>query len=213
MIILTTDNGTTRKITGNRLGVAVRGAKSLTSEPGVCIPFIVSLPGKITEGIQTDALVDFTDLLPTLIEAGGGDHSNLIHTIDGQSFYPLLVNEEDYVPRKWIMSMGGGNHARLTEAGVENQYLFRDRVVRNHRYKMYVNSNREAANFYDLMLDPLEKNNILDSLDGTLRSEQFDHLMRVAKSFPEEDNDPVYRPNPSQAWDVEITAESKAWKL
>jgi arylsulfatase A-like enzyme len=213
MVILTTDNGSTRAITGNRNGVEVKGAKSMTSEAGVCIPFIVSWPGSLAKPGETEALIDFTDLFPTLIEAAGGDYKSSKYKIDGQSFYPLLTASENYKPRKWIMSMGGGNQARLTNNGVENQYVFRDRVIRNQRYKLYIDSQKEAQSLYDLIRDPEEINDILDSLDMGNVSNEIEDLLQAVTSFPDRDNEPRYQPNPPQSWDVEITAESQKWKL
>ena len=111
------------------------------------------------------------------------------------------------------MSMGGGNYAQLTDQGVENQYLFRDRVVRNTRYKLYLNSQRQVTTFYDLQMDPFEMVNLLDSLNSDDRKENFKILYEVTKAFPAQDNDPLYQPNPPQPWDVAITAKTKEWKL
>ena len=213
MVILTTDNGTTRAISGNRNGVEVKGAKSMTSEAGVCIPFMVSWPGSPIRPGETDALVDFTDLFPTLIEAAGGNYNSTKYKIDGQSFYPLLTTSENYQPRKWIMSMGGGNHARLTNNGVENQYIFRDRVIRNQRYKLYVNSEKEPGSLYDLIRDPGEMDDIIDSLKLWKDREEIEDLLQAVTTFPDQDSEPRYQPNPPQSWDVEITAESQKWKL
>lgn len=38
----------------------------------VCAPFIVNCPGVVPAGAETDALTDFSDMLPTFIELGGG---------------------------------------------------------------------------------------------------------------------------------------------
>jgi hypothetical protein len=108
--------------------------------------------------------------------------------------------------------MGGGNNARLTEHGVENQYVFRDRVLRNKRYKLYVNSNRKSEKFFDLKLDPFESSNLLDSLNTNDRKMNFKELEAVIGTFPMKDNDPIYIPNEPQEWDVEISAQSQVWK-
>lgn len=109
--------------------------------------------------------------------------------------------------------MGGGNNARLTEKGVENQYVFRDRVLRNERYKLYIDRNRKPEKFFDLKNDPYENLNILDSLNTNEERDSFMELLRAVESFPEQDNDPIYRPNPPQGWDVVVTGKSQEWKL
>jgi len=73
IIIFTTDNGTVGSITGKRNGRDVRGGKAQESESGVCCPFVVNCPGRVPSAVETDALTDFTDLLPTFIELGGGN--------------------------------------------------------------------------------------------------------------------------------------------
>ncbi len=109
--------------------------------------------------------------------------------------------------------MGGGNNARLTENGVENQYIFRNRVLRNKKYKLYIDSNREPEKFFDLLIDTFEENNIIDSLRTLERKKNFDKLMETIKLFPVKDSEPKYYPNPPQIWDVKITAQSQEWKL
>lgn len=217
LIIWTTDNGTTGQIEGTLLGREVKGGKSKTKESGVCLPFIVSWPAILDSNASSDALIDFSDIFPTCLDIAGiqvgrewkrNDNS---YTIDGSSFKDVLLHN-DGSNREWILSMGGGNNARLTENGVENQYVFRDRVLRNKRYKLYINSNREAAGFYDLQEDPDERINLIDSLTGQDRKKNFNELYEVIDYFPERDADPRYLPNPPQPWDVGITAQSQVWK-
>lgn len=217
VVIWTTDNGTTRKITGMLNGHAVEGGKGMTKESGVCAPFIVSWPEKIKSGGYSDALIDMTDLFPTFLELAGIDSkkinsfSDQNFTIDGKSFKDVLTGKSEDSQRSWILGMGGGNNARLTEEGVENQYVFRDRVVRNKRYKLYVSSERKPVKFYDLKVDPFEEKNIIGNLDEDQKL-NYAELVALIEQFPKRDNDPIYRENPKQDWDVEITAKSEIWK-
>ncbi|MCK5346640.1 MAG: sulfatase-like hydrolase/transferase, partial [Candidatus Heimdallarchaeota archaeon] len=217
VIIWTTDNGTTRGIEGTYKGRKVQGAKSLTTEPGICAPFIVSWPNRVEQNHISDALLDFSDLFPTCLDIAGvtppeklkvGDISSVI---DGKSFKSVLLDATHESSRDWILGMGGKNNARFTENGVENQYIFRDRVLRNKRYKLYVDSTREPEKFFDLHIDPFEDHNLIDSLN-TSEKKNFDQLTEVIRSFPLKDNDPKYKPNPPQIWDVSITAQSQKWK-
>ncbi|UII78750.1 sulfatase-like hydrolase/transferase [Flagellimonas sp. CMM7] len=217
LIIWTTDNGTTGKISGLRNGHKIKGRKGFTEEPGICEPFIASWPGTVASNAVSEALIDFSDFYPTFIDVSGGTPAkevqlgNTTHQIDGHSFKKALLHGGSS-QRKWILGMGGGNYAKLTEKGVENQYRYRDRVIRNERYKLWIDSKRQPESFYDLQKDPLEKNNIIDSLYIGEREENYQQLLKVAESFPEKDSDPKYSPNPQQAWDVEITAKSEIWK-
>ena len=216
LIILTSDNGTTRQIVGNYRGSAVRGGKASTTEEGICVPYIMSWPAKINQYIDQDALIDFTDILPTLVEVAGGkvkEGSDAVYPIDGRSFSYLWTGEDRDHAREWIMSMGGGNNARLTERGVENEYRFRDRVIRNRRFKLCWTSDQEAGAFYDLQEDPWEKSDLLTKLDSQkIWQHNFNDLTKVLHSFPSQDEDPHYLPNPDQSWDVDITAKSQVWK-
>lgn len=218
MVVFTTDNGSTRSITGGYKGRKIAGAKSGTVEAGICEPFIVSWPGKVKANQVSDALIDFTDMLPTFIDIAGAASTNkwtqhnASQVIDGKSFKSVLFDSTDSV-REWILGMGGGNNARLTENGVENQYNFRDRVLRNKKYKLYIDSDRQPEKFFDLVVDPFEEDNIIDSLNTKERTTNFERLKKVFESFPLKDNDPKYQSNPDQEWDVEITAESEHWKI
>ena len=41
--------------------------------------------------------------------------------------------------------MGGKNDARLTKDGVQNAFVFRDRVLRDERFKLYVDPRRQPV--------------------------------------------------------------------
>lgn len=206
IIIWTTDNGS--GVAGTVDGHEVDSGKSRSTEMGVCAPFIVNGPGTVPEGVVTDALTDFTDLMPTFAELAGAELPPN-HTYDGKSIAGLLIGEAEDSPREWIMAMGGQNNARLTDAGVENEWYFRDRVLRDKRYKLYVGTDREPEKLFDLHADPFEEKDILEEADGEAR-EAMERLLQVADGFPEQDNDPRYDP-PQDAY-VDVTAESQTWK-
>lgn len=218
LVIWTTDNGTTGAITGKINGRMVKGGKAKTIESGINAPFIASWPSIIKPNQMSEALIDFTDFYPTFLDLAGVDlqkqpsENNKTFKIDGQSFKNALLEGKEASGREWILGMGGGNHAALTKNGVENQYIFRDRVLRNKKYKLYINSEREAESFFDLQLDPEEKVNLIDSLNSEERKNNFQQLYEVMQSFPFKDNDPMYQANPAQAWDVAVTEESQKWK-
>ena len=211
LIIWTTDNGTSRGLVGHRNGREVEGAKAKTTEPGIAVPFIANWKGQIKSGKVSNALIDFSDLFPTFLDVAGKPLAKN-QTTDGLSFKEVLTNNADQSQRSWILGMGGGNNSRLTEKGVENQFNFRDRVLRNTRYKLYIDARQQPDKFIDLHRDPEEKINLIDSLTLAERKENFEALLKVAQSFPAKDNDPRYRPNPAQKWDVQISAQSQVWK-
>ena len=73
-------------------GAQFPGCKWTNWEQGVHTGFVVRWPGKIKPGSQTDALIQYADLLPTLIDAVGGDASS--GGFDGTSFLPVLLGQK-----------------------------------------------------------------------------------------------------------------------
>lgn len=214
IVVWTTDNGTAQSITGSLNGETVRGGKAQTSENGICVPLIISWPGHLESGKKSEALIDITDMFPTFLELAETDLDSLTkNKTDGKSFKNILTKNSEKSERDWILGMGGQNNAHLTENGVENQFVFRDRVLRNERYKLYVGINRLPEKFYDLKTDPFEKNNLINLLSTTEEKENFEKLASIIKTFPLKDSDPIYTKNPPQSWDVKISAESQTWKL
>lgn len=210
IIIFATDNGSTASITGLLDGREVKGGKTKITENGICVPFIVNCPGMVPEGKVTDALSDITDIFPTFIELANAEVPDNI-VIDGISQAKLFTGISGHSQRDWIMAMGGGNRAALSEKGVENEYRFRDRVIRDKKYKLFVSSERKPEKMVDLETDPGENNNLLPPSDPETKA-VFEKLWKVIDSFPEKDNDPIYNPLPPQTWDVNITVESEVWK-
>jgi arylsulfatase A-like enzyme len=210
IIIWTTDNGTDTSITGHQNGRTIRGAKAQTTEPGLCVPFIVNSPGMVPKGVHTDALIDVTDLLPTFADLGGGTLQEG-YTYDGRSFADLILGKSQDSQKTWILGMGGKNEAKLTDDGVENAYAFRDRVIREKRFKLYVSHKKQAEKLVDILADPDEQTNLINSSDPDAQA-ALARMSALISTFPGRDNDPVYTPNPPQPWDVEITAKSEIWK-
>lgn len=129
VIVFAGDNGSS---TGGRAhGRAIPAGKGRTVERGVHVPFIVRAPMLGGGGRTTEALTDFTDVFPSLLElaevrAPAGS------VIDGRSWVPLLRGDPGYVPRPWIFAQ------RDT-----------DRTVRDDRFKL-----DSDGRFFDIAADP-----------------------------------------------------------
>jgi len=204
IIIFSTDNGTSRSITGRRNGIEVTGSKALKTENGVCAPFIVNCPGLVPSGAVTDALTDFTDLLPSFLELAEAEApSDLI--IDGKSIAPLMLGNAKDSPRDWIMALGHGR-AKLDEKGIRGVHAYASRVIRDKQYKVWVDENRSITRLHDLVLDPMEEENLINS-------NKPEHLQVLAKfqaiveSLPEKDARPLYEPRQALPWDVPYKSE------
>jgi len=81
----------------------IRGDKYYPTELGVNVPLLIYAPGFIQESNTITHPVDFTDMLPSFYELGGGSINDLF--TDGHSFASLIVGGE-YKPRDWIYSYG-----------------------------------------------------------------------------------------------------------
>ena len=79
------------------------GCKWTNWDTGVHTALIARWPGRISPDKRTDALVQYADIAPTLIEAAGGDVSG--HPFDGRSFLSLLQGKTDKSPRQYAYGM------------------------------------------------------------------------------------------------------------
>lgn len=167
IILFTTDNGPTASITGSRNGRKVKGAKTTTMEAGVGAPSIVNAPGRVPAKVDMDALTDFTDLLPTFVDLAGGEEPDDLE-MDGVSLAPLLLGRAKDSGRDWIMALGHGP-AGIDGKGIRGVHDFFGRVIRDQRFKVWVDTAKKITRLHDLKDDPWEERNLLD--DG-LRQEQ-----------------------------------------
>lgn len=196
IIVWTCDNGTSGSISNTLNGRSVRGGKAKTTENGVNTPFIVSCPGLVPSGKQSQALVDFADMHQTFVELAGGEMEKG-YTYDGVSQKDVFLGKAEKSNRKWILGMGC-HPAKLTEKGVESVYYFRDRVIRNERYKLFIGPDRKPTKVVDLSKDFAESNNLLDNPD---HQQVCDELTAVIETFPKKDNDPDYTPLELAGWE------------
>ena len=200
IIIWTTDNGTSKGISGRMNGRVVRGGKGSPGENGCREPFIVNCPGIVPRGVVTQELTDFTDMLPTFAELAGAALPSGMK-LDGVSIAPLITGKSTVSPRTWIMAMGGGagSYDRETERVVP-VFEYRDRVIRDKRYKLWIDKQRQSDKLFDLKEDPAELKNLIGSNDPVIVAARK-RLETVAAGFPRKDGHPRYDPTPPQVWD------------
>ena len=86
-------------------------------------------PGKIKKNIQSNRLLGMVDILPTIMDIGGGKTD----TFDGKSFSDLLIGNDkkvnDYV------------YGVSTRQNIRNGFIFPSRMISNGKYKMIKNFN------------------------------------------------------------------------
>ena len=78
------------------------GCKWTNWDTGLHTALIVRWPGKVAPGRRTDAMVQYADVLPTLIVAAGGRPSR--RAFDGTSFLPVLLGGKS-THRKYVYGM------------------------------------------------------------------------------------------------------------
>jgi len=175
LILFYSDNGTHIKITSQTQTGPVRGGKGLPTDAGTHVPLIANWPGHVRVGVS-DALVDSTDFIPTLLEAIGKPLPS-DHKLDGISFYNELVNENSTAPaRKTIYSFYD------PRPGWDKDQFSRHVSVRDRRWKLY-----ENGQLFDIEKDILEKKPILagdDSEESAKIRERLAAAMK-AKAAPE----------------------------
>lgn len=94
--------------------------------------FIARYPGHIKPGSRSDALVQYEDILPTLIEVAGGER---VDTLDGVSQLPVLLGKKREV-RRWAFGLHN-NHPEGPAYPI--------RSIQDKRYKLIVNLTPEVA--------------------------------------------------------------------
>jgi len=94
--------GNTLVIFTSEQGAQFPGCKWTNWEQGVHTGFVVRWPGKVKPGSETNALIQYADVLPTLIEAAGGDPS--AGHFDGRSFLGVLLGRKSE-HRKYVYNM------------------------------------------------------------------------------------------------------------
>ncbi len=100
LVLFTTDNGTHRTISSQHKTGLIQGRKAYPVAAGTHVPLIAYWPGTIHPNTVNHAMVDFTDFLPTLVEAAGSSLPDNF-TADGLSFYGQLTGKTDTI-RSWI---------------------------------------------------------------------------------------------------------------
>jgi len=166
IVFVTTDNGTPA-VFGGKVGGRVFQAAADTmvegdmKEGSIDVPLVVNCPALVPGGRVSDALVDNSDIFPTLVELAGAECPQGV-VIDGKSFAAVLRGDaRRESPREWIFS----------------QYADK-RLVRNQRYKL-----RSDGRFHDLVRDPLEEHDLSGSADPEIVAERK-RLQQVLDSLP-----------------------------
>lgn len=144
LVLLSADNGTPRGIESRMAdGRTIIGDKARPTDGGTHVPFIASWPGTIPRLVVSDALIDLTDFLPSLVEVAGAELP-VDMLIDGRSFLPILRGEADSI-RDWVFT-----DFRPRFPGIGDATYARDQ-----RFKLY-----DDGRFFDITNDVLEEHSL-----------------------------------------------------
>ena len=164
LILFTGDNGTSQVKGRMKDGRVIGGGKGSMTDDGTRVALIANWPGKIAPKQVSDALVDFTDFLPTVAEAARAEVPGGLQ-LDGKSFLPVLLGRKKHV-REWIFCHYNPRPKREPTAPAAREKALRQvdvgrtrhklgRWARTQRYKLY-----GTGQFYDVAADPDEQKDI-----------------------------------------------------
>ncbi len=145
LVIFTGDNGTFTDIVSEFNGRRFRGGKGSPKDNGTHVPFVASWPAVIEPGQVSDALVDFSDVLPTLTEAAG---TTTPEGLDGVSLVPVLEGRPEERTKEAIYCWYHRNGVREKAS----------QHVRDQRHKLYAN-----GQFFDTRADPDEQHDLMSA--------------------------------------------------
>ena len=99
LVVFTNDNGGDENNASRNDPLS--GVKATHLEGGIRVPFIIKWPGQMKAGSTYAHPVSLLDLLPTFVDASGGD-SAAIKGIDGVSLLPYLKRERTDRPHQTL---------------------------------------------------------------------------------------------------------------
>jgi len=189
LLLFTCDNGCATNIRSMMEGRVIQGGKASLPDAGTHVSLVANWPSTVKPGQVVDALVDFTDFLPSLAEAAGTDVPATVGG-DGHSFIPVLKGT---VPstRDWIFchyirngvrpkpAMAAKVAAELTKQEAAKKKKTMGRFARNQRYKLY-----EDGRLYDVQRDVLEKQALEADKDSAQQREIRSMLQGVHDGMP-----------------------------
>ncbi|TWU56672.1 Choline-sulfatase [Rubripirellula tenax] len=181
--------GQTLLVVVSEQGSSMPFAKWTCYDNGLQSAMIARWPGHIQPGTVNPAMIEYVDLLPTFVEAGGGIP---IEAFQGQSLIPVFAGKQDHKHHVFgIMTTrginNGSDHFGIRSVRSETHKLIRnltpDQIFKNactqsSEFKSWVakadTGDRDAAEkvrkyqrrpefeLYNVVADPMEMDNLAD---------------------------------------------------
>ncbi len=167
IVIFTSDHG---EMLGDH-GLLLKGCRFF--EGLVRVPLIIRWPGHIQAGLVSDALVELTDIAPTLLHAAGLPTPE---KMTGRSLLPLCTGEKtaqahrDFVRCEYYQALNPATPGRIGWSGSFATML------RDRQHKLVVYHGHDYGELYDLAADPHEFDNRWD--DPVYAPIRFDLLRK-----------------------------------
>jgi arylsulfatase len=179
LIIFTSDHG---EMLGDH-GLTGKGCRFY--EGLVRIPLIFIYPDKFKQNLQSEALVELVDIVPTLLELAG---LPVPDRIQGKSLLPILTGQEsadhhrDFVRCEFYDALYPNPNS-----GYENAF---GTMIKTDRYKLSVYHGFQHGELFDLQKDPGEYKNLWDEPDYAgikldLMQKSFDATVKAIDTGPE----------------------------
>ncbi|MCF0056295.1 sulfatase [Dyadobacter sp. CY356] len=130
-------------------GAQFPGAKWNLWDAGQKSSMLLTWPGKVKPASETNALVQYEDITPTLIDIAGG---KAIPNLDGKSFLPVILGKTKEA-REYAYSI----HNNIPEG---NPYPIRS--IRDKQYKLILNLTSDKDYYNRFMMNPksTERNSV-----------------------------------------------------
>ncbi len=143
-------------------------AKGTVYEYGVHVPLIIAGPSVINKGRVSNALVNTADLFATIVENFGYTNWQTQipnnKPVDSKSLQPIIKNTSDSV-RPWVFS----EIFKLSTDSADGKGM------RNRNYKL-IKFDYGVEVFYNLAIDPLESNNLLNGSLTAIDISNYNYL-------------------------------------
>lgn len=180
VIIFMSDHGETL---GDH-GLVAKGCRFY--EGLVRVPLIFSWPGHFPAGLVSEALVELTDVAPTLLALAGVQAPQ---RMQGRSLLPILTGQadpghhRDFVRCEYYRALSA-----IAQPRFEGSYAT---MLRGDRYKLVVYHGHEVGELFDLHHDPGEFENLWDDPAHAqtklrLMQQSFDALAFAVDLGPEQ---------------------------
>ncbi|AQQ09103.1 Arylsulfatase [Sedimentisphaera cyanobacteriorum] len=175
LIIFTSDHGDS---CGDH-GLNAKGCRFY--EGLVRVPLIFWWPGKFKKGLRSKALVESTDIAPTLMELTG---NSVPKYMQGKSLLPILTGMTDPHKHRKFVRCEFYDAAKPRSSNAKSTW---GTMLRTEDYKLCVYHGHEHGELYDMKNDPYEFTNLWDNPKYeetrlTLLKQSFEETMKALEN-------------------------------